>query len=147
MDTVFALDVGTRNVVGILTKMSGDKIEISQMEIMEHETRAMEDGQIHDIGKVANVSEMIKKKLEEKSGTKIDKVAVAVAGRTLVSQKGSAQKELNIKAGETSEDMKFTLSGLRCIGACGLAPVVMINDKVYGRVEADQIKKILEEYK
>jgi NADH-quinone oxidoreductase, E subunit len=57
------------------------------------------------------------------------------------------EKELNIKAGETSEDMKFTLSGLRCIGACGLAPVVMINDKVYGRVEADQIKKILEEYK
>ena len=65
MDTVFALDVGTRNVVGILTKMNGDKIEISHMEIMEHETRAMEDGQIHDIGKVANVSESVKKKLEE----------------------------------------------------------------------------------
>lgn len=105
MDTVFALDVGTRNVVGILTKMSGDKIEISQMEIMEHETRTMEDGQIHDIGKVANISEMIKKKLEEKSGTKIDKVAVAVAGRTLVSQKGSAQKELNIKEEITEEDV------------------------------------------
>ncbi len=55
------------------------------------------------------------------------------------------EKELNIKVGETTEDMKFTLSGLRCIGACGLAPVVMINEKVYGRVEVDQVKKILEE--
>lgn len=57
------------------------------------------------------------------------------------------EKELNIKAGETSADMKFTLSGLRCIGACGLAPVVMINEKVYGRVEVDQVKKIIAEYK
>lgn len=57
------------------------------------------------------------------------------------------EKELNIKAGETSADMKFTLSGLRCIGACGLAPVVMINEKVYGRVEVDQVKKIIAEFK
>lgn len=105
MDTVFALDVGTRNIVGILTKMNGDKIEISHMEIMEHETRAMEDGQIHDIAKVSNVSEAVKNKLEEKSGEKIDKVAVAVAGRTLVSQRGSAQKELNIKEEVTEEDV------------------------------------------
>ncbi len=55
------------------------------------------------------------------------------------------EKELNLKSGETSQDMKYTLSGLRCIGACGLAPVVMINDKVYGRVEVDQVKKILAE--
>lgn len=57
------------------------------------------------------------------------------------------EKQLNIKAGETSSDMKFTLSGLRCVGACGLAPVVMINDKVYGRVEPEQVIKMLEECK
>ncbi len=57
------------------------------------------------------------------------------------------EKELNIHAGETDESMDFTLSGLRCIGACGLAPVVMVNDKVYGRVEVGQVKKIIEEYK
>ena len=56
------------------------------------------------------------------------------------------EKILNIKAGETTEDKKFTLSGLRCIGACGLAPVVMVNDKVYGRVELSQVKSIIEEY-
>jgi NADH-quinone oxidoreductase E subunit len=56
------------------------------------------------------------------------------------------EKYLNIKAGETTKDKKFTLSTLRCIGACGLAPVVMINDKVYGRVEPNQVRKIIEEY-
>ena len=56
------------------------------------------------------------------------------------------EKELKIKAGETTEDMKFTLEGLRCIGACGLAPVVMINEKVYGRVEVNQVKQIIAEY-
>ena len=57
------------------------------------------------------------------------------------------QNELNIKAGETTSDMKFTLNGLRCIGACGLAPVVMVNEKVYGRLEKEMVKKILEECK
>ena len=57
------------------------------------------------------------------------------------------EKQLDIKAGETSADMKFTLTGLRCIGACGLAPVVMVNDKVYGRMEKNMVIKILEECK
>lgn len=56
------------------------------------------------------------------------------------------EKELKIKVGETTKDMKFTLEGLRCIGACGLAPVVMINEKVYGRVEVNQVKQIIAEY-
>ena len=54
---------------------------------------------------------------------------------------------IGIKAGETSEDKKFTLMGLRCIGACGLAPVLTINGKVYGKVSKDMVKGILEEYK
>ena len=57
------------------------------------------------------------------------------------------EKQLNIKSGDTSSDMKFTLSELRCVGACGLSPVVVVNDKVYGRVEKDQVKKIIEECK
>ena len=39
------------------------------------------------------------------------------------------EKQLGIKAGETTEDLKFTLEGLRCVGACGLAPVVVVNGK------------------
>jgi len=54
---------------------------------------------------------------------------------------------LDIKVGETTKDEKFSLSSLRCIGACGLAPVVLIGDKVYGRVTLDSVKEILDEYK
>jgi len=53
---------------------------------------------------------------------------------------------LDIGLGETTKDEKFSLSSLRCIGACGLAPVVLIGDKVYGRVTLDNVKEILDEY-
>jgi len=54
---------------------------------------------------------------------------------------------LNVKVGETTDDGKFSLSCLRCVGACGLAPVVMVGEKVYGRVAPDGVKDIIEEYK
>lgn len=56
------------------------------------------------------------------------------------------EKQLNLKSGETTPDMKFTVGSLRCVGACGLAPVVTVNDKVYGHVTADQVQKIISEY-
>ncbi len=56
------------------------------------------------------------------------------------------EKELDIKSGQTTEDMKFTLGSLRCVGACGLAPVLTVNDKVYGHCTPDQVKSILAEY-
>lgn len=55
-------------------------------------------------------------------------------------------KQLGIKTGETSADGKFSLDALRCVGACGLAPVVLIGEKVYGRVTVDDVKKIIAEY-
>ena len=56
------------------------------------------------------------------------------------------KKQLDIEVGETSEDGKFSLSCLRCVGACGLAPVVQVGDKTYGRVAPDDVKGIIEEY-
>lgn len=56
------------------------------------------------------------------------------------------KKELNIQVGQTTVDGKFSLSCLRCVGACGLAPVVMVGDKVYGRVAPDGVKDIIAEY-
>ncbi|HPT13557.1 MAG TPA: NAD(P)H-dependent oxidoreductase subunit E [Bacteroidales bacterium] len=53
---------------------------------------------------------------------------------------------LKVKVGETTADGKFSLSCLRCVGACGLAPVVMVGEKVYGRVAPDGVKDILDEY-
>lgn len=52
---------------------------------------------------------------------------------------------LGIDVGETTTDGKFSLDCLRCVGACGLAPVVMIGEKVYGRLQATEVRKILDE--
>ncbi|HKL07910.1 MAG TPA: NADH-quinone oxidoreductase subunit NuoE [Bacteroidales bacterium] len=57
------------------------------------------------------------------------------------------KRQLGIEVGETSEDGEFSLSCLRCVGACGLAPVVLVGDKTYGRVAPDGVKAILDEYK
>jgi NADP-reducing hydrogenase subunit HndA len=56
------------------------------------------------------------------------------------------KKELKIEVGETTTDGKFSINCLRCIGACGLAPVVMVGDKTYGRVAPEMVKDILKEY-
>ncbi len=56
------------------------------------------------------------------------------------------KRRLKIEVGQTSADGKFSISCLRCVGACGLAPVVMVGDKVYGRVSPQQVKEIIEEY-
>ena len=57
------------------------------------------------------------------------------------------RRSLKIQVGETTADGKFSLSCLRCVGACGLAPVVLVGDKVYGRVAPDGVKTILAEFK
>ena len=56
------------------------------------------------------------------------------------------QKELGIEIGDTTEDRRFSLSSQRCFGACGLAPVVMINDDVHGRVSPKKIPALLAQY-
>ncbi|MDD4364285.1 MAG: NAD(P)H-dependent oxidoreductase subunit E [Synergistales bacterium] len=56
------------------------------------------------------------------------------------------EKQLKIKVGGVTEDGKFSLDTLRCVGACGLAPVVIVNGRVYGHVTPSQISSILAEY-
>ncbi len=57
------------------------------------------------------------------------------------------EKQLNIKAGETTGDGLFSLETVNCVGSCALAPVVVVNDEYYGKVTPQEIKKILEKYK
>ena len=54
--------------------------------------------------------------------------------------------ELNIKEGETTPDGKFSIEGARCVGACGLAPVMVINEEVYGNLTVDDVDGILAKY-
>lgn len=56
-------------------------------------------------------------------------------------------KELGIESGTTSTDMKFSLTATRCIGACGLAPVLSVNDDVYGRLTPEDVKGIFDKYR
>jgi len=55
-------------------------------------------------------------------------------------------KKLGIKSGECTPDGKFSLEACRCIGACGLAPVLTVNEEVYGRLTNDDVDKILKKY-
>ncbi len=57
------------------------------------------------------------------------------------------EKKTGVKAGETSKDGKYSVVATRCIGACGLAPVITINEDVYGRLTPEDIDSILEKYK
>jgi len=71
--------------------------------------------------------------------------ACYVKGANLVLDK--LKEKLGIHVGDCTEDGKFSLEACRCVGACGLAPVMMINDDVYGRLVPDDIEGILEKYK
>ena len=57
-----------------------------------------------------------------------------------------AQKELGIKVGGTTEDRRYSLDVVRCIGACGLAPAMLVNEDVYGRVKPPHLMDVLEKY-
>lgn len=57
------------------------------------------------------------------------------------------EEEFHIKPGESTKDGRFTYETTRCFGTCGLAPVVVVDGKVYGKVEADKVMDILNEYK
>ena len=57
-----------------------------------------------------------------------------------------SEQELGIKVGGTTEDREYSLDVVRCIGACGLAPAMLVNDDVYGRVKTTKVMEILERY-
>ncbi|HNX91436.1 MAG TPA: NADH-quinone oxidoreductase subunit NuoE [Candidatus Omnitrophota bacterium] len=57
----------------------------------------------------------------------------------------TVKKELGIELGQTTQDMLFTLQETRCLGACGLAPVMMINDKIYGELTRQKVTEIIKD--
>ena len=80
---VFGLDIGTRNVVGTVGYREEDTFIVVAQQIMEHETRAMLDGQIHDIRRVGRTIRKMKEKLEEQVEVPLTEVCIAAAGRVL----------------------------------------------------------------
>ena len=80
---VFGLDIGTRSIVGTVGYKDGDRFVVVAQRVKEHETRAMLDGQIHDIQKVGETIAEVKRQLEEATGRKLSEVCIAAAGRVL----------------------------------------------------------------
>lgn len=84
MNNVFGLDIGTRNVVGTVGyKTEEEEFVVTAQYIRQHETRAMIDGQIHDIGRVARTISAVKEQLEGQIGKPLSEVCIAAAGRVL----------------------------------------------------------------
>jgi len=85
--------------------------------------------------------------------TPLGKYVIRVCRGTACHVKGSLdilnmlETELDIKAGETTKDLKFTIETVACIGACSIAPVIVINDKYYGGLTAKSVVKLINEYK
>ena len=80
---VFGLDIGTRSIVGTVGYKAGNRFIVIAQRSREHETRAMLDGQIHDIHKVGETIQEVKRGLEEAIGRKLSEVCIAAAGRVL----------------------------------------------------------------
>lgn len=80
---VFGLDIGTRSVVGTVGYQEGNTFQVVAQYIKEHDTRAMLDGQIHDINKVGQTILEVKQKIEEQIGRPLKEVCIAAAGRVL----------------------------------------------------------------
>jgi cell division protein FtsA len=129
---IFALDIGTRSIIGTVGVISEKKFEVLSESYIEHEDRAMIDGQIHDIGAVASGVIKVKNELESNLNTSLTKVAIAAAGRFLRTTTTKAEievdgdKEINreairsleITAVKMAEDevIKSTQGKLYCVG-------------------------------
>ena len=99
---LFALDIGTRSVVGLVGERTPSGIELAASYRQEHRSRAMLDGQIHDVLEVANVLREVKERLEKKTGP-LKKVAVAAAGRALHTIRASSEIDSSLRGVLTAE--------------------------------------------
>ena len=103
-ERIFALDIGTRSVIGIVAEREADgQLKIIATDRLEHKTRAMLDGQIHDVPQVASIISTVRKMLEKKVG-RLHNAAVAAAGRALYTM--TAEAEMDVSGIITAEQQR-----------------------------------------
>ena len=100
-EIIYALDIGTRSVVGVVGTAQDDRFKVLDVEMAEHHKRAMIDGQIDNIQQVAVLARTVTKRLEERLGVQLTRVCVAAAGRALRTERGSFL--LNLTEGRSIE--------------------------------------------
>ncbi|MEG0566119.1 MAG: cell division protein FtsA, partial [Hungatella sp.] len=110
-DCVFAMDIGTRSIIGMVGKVEQGKLCVTAIVKEEHDIRAMIDGQIEDINQVAKVAAEVKKKLEDKVKFSLDQVYVAAAGRALRTQHTSYTMDLTGQQVITEEIIRSLETG------------------------------------
>lgn len=94
---LFALDIGTRNVLGLVARPDGDRLEILAIAVESHDERAMRDGQIHDVPKVVRAVRAVKEALETHLGARLTHCAIAAAGRALKTERAQATAEIGLE--------------------------------------------------
>ncbi|AIY87058.1 MULTISPECIES: cell division protein FtsA [unclassified Thermotoga] len=102
---IFALDVGTRKIAGLIVVEEKGTIRIVDSELIEHKTRTMFDGQVHDVLGVAETVKEVKERLESRNEIELKEVAVALAGRFLKTQVGEAELDFSKTGHITREDV------------------------------------------
>jgi len=103
-EKLFALDIGTRSIVGIILVQSGEKYHVADILVKEHKERAMVDGQIHNVLLVAQLIQEIKEELEKTHGP-LTKVSVAAAGRSLKTEQAVAKIDIKNRPIFTEDDI------------------------------------------
>ncbi len=119
-NAIFALDIGTRSIIGMVGIVEEDKVRIIAIDKEEHTERAMIDGQIENIEKVTTLARKVKKRLEEKVNFQLERVCVAAAGRALRTKR--AEFEINLPGKQ------------------------VIDDEIISRLEAGAISKVEEAF-
>ncbi len=102
-DVIFALDIGTRSIIGMVGVIEDEKVKIIAIEKEEHTERAMIDGQIENIEKVSILAGKLKKRLEAKVHFRLNRVCVAAAGRALRTKRAEFEIDLHNKQVITDE--------------------------------------------
>lgn len=119
---VFGLDIGTRSIVGTVGYRNNDRFYAVAQRMKEHETRAMMDGQIHDIHKVGETIAAVKEELEAATGRKLTEACIAAAGRVL--------RTVNVTADcEFGSDKEVTREDIYALSTMGV-------EKAYGEFQA-----------
>lgn len=158
---VFGLDIGTRNVVGTVGYKDGRDFYVAAQYSQEHETRAMLDGQIHDIGRVAGTIAQVKAELERQSETELTEVCIAAAGRVLKTVNTTVEYEFPEETVVTQEhihtldligvdqaqrilkEKNDTKYKFYCVGYSVIK--YYINDEIFSNLEGHKAEKISED--
>jgi len=159
---VFGLDIGTRNVVGTVGYLEDEHSFIVQAQcVIEHETRAMIDGQIHDIGRVSRTIAKVKEKLEDQIKQPLTDVCIAAAGRVLKTITVNVEYEYAEETVVTAEDIHtLDLLGIEkaqdilkeqndtnykfyCVGYTVVK--YYLNDEIFSNIEGHKADRISED--